>query len=87
MLKVDEFESAFRSADKKVFHLDPPEVKRVLIVTDLSSEGLFESEFPSGDEGKTKFVDAVRKLLAALGDDVEFSAVHGDDYSSDSTLL
>ncbi|MBW2465389.1 MAG: hypothetical protein JRH11_27325, partial [Deltaproteobacteria bacterium] len=35
MLRLDEFESAFRSADKEQFHLARPDVKRVLVVSDL----------------------------------------------------
>jgi nucleotide-binding universal stress UspA family protein len=33
--KLDEFESMFRSAVKEVFHYDPPELKNILVITDL----------------------------------------------------
>jgi len=38
MSKVDQFESAFRSASKAVYHFVSPSVRRVLLVTDLSAE-------------------------------------------------
>ena len=33
--KLDEFESLFRSAVKEVFHFQPPELRRALLITDL----------------------------------------------------
>jgi len=42
MLNVDEFESVFRAADKKKFAFAPPDVSRVLVVTDLEGDALDE---------------------------------------------
>ena len=87
MLKVDEFASAFRAADKKVFHLQPPKVKRVMVVTDLDTEGPFTSTYPTGDVALTAFVDAVKSLLVSLGEDVEYVPVHGSRYEDVESLL
>jgi nucleotide-binding universal stress UspA family protein len=84
MLKVDEFESAFRAADKKVFHLAPPVVKRVLIVTDIGTPGLDSSTF---DAGPRAFLDASKALLSALGESVEYVVLNGDGYRDMETLL
>jgi len=74
MLRVDEFESVFRSADKERFTLAPPEVKRVLIVSDLE-----------GDE-QGRYVEAVEKLLAVLSPD-EWCVLSGAEYAGVGELL
>jgi nucleotide-binding universal stress UspA family protein len=74
MLRVDEFESLFRSADKKQFELLPPAVKRVLIVSDLE-----------GDE-QERYVEAVKKLLKVLGK-CEWVYLTGSEYAEVDELL
>ena len=54
MLTVDEFESVFRSADKRPFTLAKPTVSRILVVTDLEEEPL------------ARYDAAARKLLEPL---------------------
>jgi len=60
VLNVDQFESAFRGADKTRFKLGLPEVKRVLILTDLRGE--------AHDE----YCAAARSLMGDVGDDAEY---------------
>lgn len=64
MLNVDEFESAFRAADKVSFRYVPPTVRRVLAIGDLTGTELDD------------WVDAGRRLLAALDPEVPW-VVHG----------
>lgn len=40
MSKVDQFASVFRAADKAVFHLRPPQVDKILLVTDQEAAQL-----------------------------------------------
>ena len=69
MLKVDEFESAFRAADKPSFVLDAPPVRSVLLVDDLQ------------DEAHTSLHADVRNWLErALGDEPSWSAWSASDY-------
>ncbi len=64
MLNVDEFESAFRAANKVSFRHVPPTVRRVLAIADLAETELDD------------WVDAGRRLLVALDGKVEW-VVHG----------
>ncbi len=58
MLNVDEFESVFRAADKKQFHVDPPAIERVLVVSDVEGEE------------EQHYLRAIQTLLGPLGDDI-----------------
>lgn len=85
MLTVDEFESAFRAAHKEPFRLKPPQVRRVLIVTDLGGDGT-GSPYRGGADGLQRYVDATRSLLGVLGD-VEWAELGDQDYSDVASLL
>ncbi len=74
MLRVDEFESSFRAADKKRFTFSPPEVKRVLVVSDLE-----------GDEQET-YLGAVKKLLGVIAD-AEWLVLTGAEFDEVQQLL
>lgn len=78
MLNVDEFESVFRSGWKKTFTHVPPEVERILVVTDLE-----------GGEAKD-YLLACRQLLEPLNAacSPEWSvATHGEDWTGVEGLL
>ncbi len=60
MPNIDEFESAFRAADKVSYRYVPPTVRRVLAIGDLAGTELED------------WVDAGRRLLAALDPTVEW---------------
>jgi len=74
MLEVDEFESVFRSADKKPFRLAPPPVSKVLVISDLEGEA------------QARFTAAVKRYLAVLGD-VEFGEMGDGDFADMQSLL
>lgn len=63
MTKVDQFGSAFRSADKPVYRYEHLEVRRSLLVTDLDSPDAFALR--------------VKSFLSVLGADVEWMVVGG----------
>ena len=77
MDKVDQFESAFRSADKEVFRYRRLAIRSVLVVTDLT-----------GDEA-ARFTADVRALTASLAanDDVTYVTITGDRFTSPKDLL
>ena len=60
MLNVDQFESAFRGADKARFKLGLPEVKRVLILTDVEGQA------------HDDYCEAARALIGDVGADAEY---------------
>ncbi len=75
MTKVDQFESVFRSASKAVFHLQPLQLKKILLVTDLD------------DYGAKSFESLVRSFLSVLPSDAEWVVVHGKDFTTIKDLL
>ncbi len=77
MDKVDQFESAFRSAAKEVFHYRPLAMASILVVTDLT-----------GDVA-AKFTGEVRAFTAALeeNNDVSYVMITGDRFESPRDLL
>ncbi len=77
MSKVDQFESVFRAALKDPFEYEPLEIKRVLVVTDLSG---YEADQLS--ESAKTFVES------ATGASVSnWSTLSGEDYSTTIELL
>jgi hypothetical protein len=75
MTRVDQFESAFRAADKPVFEFLQPVVERVLVVTDLRGVSA------------TAFRDQVRDFLAVLGNGVQWDLDDGDSFDTIEVLL
>ena len=77
MDKVDQFESAFRSAAKEVFRYGRLAMSSVLVVTDLT-----------GDAAE-RFTADVKTLTAALGEkgDVSYVTITGDRFTSPKDLL
>lgn len=75
MTKLDSFESIFKSADKPVYHYEPVEFARVLIVTDLS------------DAEAAPFIARVRTFLSVLGDTVAWHHLGGEDFATVGRLL
>ena len=75
MTRVDQFESAFRAADKPVFEFLQPVVERVLVVTDLRGASA------------TAFRDQVRDFLAVLGNGVQWDLDDGDSFDTIEMLL
>lgn len=75
MLKLDEFASAFRSADKARYVHSEVNIRRVALFTDLPAE-------PS----RLLCADA-KAMLSALGADAEWVVVDGDQYKLIDELL
>ena len=75
MTRVDQFESAFRAADKPVFEFLQPVVERVLVVTDLRGASAIA------------FRDQVRGFLAVLGNGVQWDLDDGDSFDTIEMLL
>ena len=73
--KVDQFESAFRAADKPVFKFLQPVVERALVVTDLRGAGA------------TAFRDQVRDFLTVLGNGVQWNLADSDSFDTTKALL
>ena len=73
--KVDQFESAFRAADKPVFEFLQPVVERALVVTDLRGAGA------------TAFRDQVRDFLTVLGNGVQWDLADSDSFDTTKALL
>lgn len=73
-MKLDEFESVFRSAVKTRFHLKPPEISTVLLVTDLEEE-------PSA-----AYLEAVQKFLG-FSKEVEWSTMSEGDIEEVADVL
>ncbi len=70
MLKLDEFSSVFKSASKQRFEVQDVALGRVLVVTDLSA-----------DETRL-FTRDLREFLRAVGDDVEYIELSGDEFDN-----
>mgnify|MGYP006982481094 CR=1 FL=1 len=66
--RIDEFESVFRSADKPLFHLAPPPVRRALVLSDRE---------PADADA---FEDRVRRYVESGDPDstLEWQSWHGD---------
>ena len=77
MTKIDQFESAFRSADKRVHAHATVDIDRILLVTDLDRDG-------AGRLG-----EQVRRFLGVLADGraPEWRDVAGDEFHSVGDLL
>ena len=75
MTRVDQFESAFRAADKPVFEFLQPVVERALVVTDLRGASAIA------------FRDHVRDFLAVLGNGVQWDLDDGDSFDTIEMLL
>jgi len=77
MGKIDQFESAFRSAAKEVYRYERMAVESVLVVTDLTGDGA------------ARFTNEVKTLTAALREtgDVSYVTVAGDRFTSPKDLL
>ena len=75
MSNIDQFESAFRSAAKEVFHQQPPSIERVMVITDL-------------DAGQNHdFVTQVKAFLSVLGKDIQWQSLTAEDFSNVAELL
>ncbi|RLB51562.1 MAG: hypothetical protein DRJ42_16585 [Deltaproteobacteria bacterium] len=74
MLRLDEFESAFRSADKDQFRLARPDVKRILVVSDLEGEE------------QARYLAAVQEFLGVLAPP-EWLVLTGAEYTRVDELL
>ncbi|NRA35364.1 MAG: hypothetical protein HRU17_18705 [Polyangiaceae bacterium] len=75
MLDADNFESAFRSADKRRFQLNRPEISSVMILSDL--EGSELEEFGIG----------LKRFLGVLGKGVRWGSVGGDQHQDISEAV
>ncbi len=75
MLEADDFESAFRSADKRHFHVQRPVIESVLILTDLDGEDL------------ENFEASCREFLAVLGNSIRWKLLGSADHSDISEAL
>ena len=75
--RIDEFESIFRSADKPIFHFEPPEVGKILLMSDLS-----------GREAQT-FEERLRQFVESgePGGTIEWESVHGEEPDTRDELL
>ncbi len=74
MSKVDQFESVFRSASKAVYHLDPPSIRSVLLVTDLPVAAADQLAYRT------------RQFLAVLGE-AEWQRVGAGEFGNVAELL
>ncbi len=74
MINVDEFESAFRAADKRKFSYALPPVERVLVISDLSGEE------------EANYLAAVKKLLPTL-DDATYITKGGEEWAGVTKVL
>jgi hypothetical protein len=68
MTLVDQFESVFRSADRRRYRYDRPEIGKVVVVHDLEDV-----------DAATRFLEATRRFLAEV-DDATFVVFGPDDY-------
>lgn len=76
MTKLDQYESAFRSADKAVYAYERIEPREILLVSDVSGE-LAES-----------LLDRSRRFLSVLaGDEHRWQRLDGDAFDSVGSLL
>jgi nucleotide-binding universal stress UspA family protein len=72
--KVDQFESTFRAAVKEVYTYRPPELRKVLVVTDLDREAA------------ATFGDGCRKFLDVLSE-ARWETVSGESFHNVAELL
>ncbi|MEZ4261132.1 MAG: universal stress protein [Polyangiaceae bacterium] len=75
MLKLDEFESRFRSADKARYAYTEVSIQRVVVFTDLAEE-------PS-----RRFAGDVKTMLSTLDADVAWTVVNGTEFRQIDELL
>ncbi len=75
--RIDEFESIFRSADKPVFHFEPPNVRKILLMSDLS-----------GNDAQT-FEERVRHFVESgePGGTITWEAIHGEIPGTQAELI
>lgn len=75
-MKLDDFESVFRSAVKTKFHHLPPTIETALLVTDVDSA---ETEV---------MLEQVRSFLSKMhGSNIEWSTMNADDFSEVAEVL
>ncbi len=74
MSKVDQFESRFRAAVKEVYRYRPPELSKVLVITDLDREAA------------TTFADGCRRFLDVLAA-ARWHTVSGESFRNVAELL
>lgn len=75
MTNIDQFESAFRAADKQTFKLEPPAIERGLILTDLGAE---DGALLAG-----KVQDWLRPVLG----EISWERVDGDGFATPKDVL
>lgn len=77
MTRIDQFESVFKAADKRVFRHGPIRIQKILVVTDLPAEEA------------AAFARTVRSFLEVLGadDDTTWRAVAGEEFHTVGELL
>lgn len=75
MTRIDQFESAFKAANKTVYRYAPIAFSKVLVITDLEE---YEAKL---------FGDRVRSFLSVLGDGIEWHVCKGDECASLGKLL
>ena len=73
-MKIDDFESVFRSAVKTRFHLQPPQIETVLVISDLEASLA------------AHFLQEVQTFLG-FGDAVEWSTLNADDSTEVPQIL
>lgn len=78
MTNVDQFESVFKSADKAAFAHRPPELRKVLVATDLDV---------SGAEAIAERTKDFLSHLANIPGPFEFELLTGDSFDSVGELL
>ena len=76
MTNIDQFESVFKSAVKKVYETGPVKLESVLVVTDL-------------DESAEEFTSFAQRLLASAGSKtrIELRTLRGRDFTTVGQLL
>lgn len=74
-MKVDQFESVFRSAAKDPFQYEKLEFRRILVVTDQEADAA------------APFLEDVKGLLLEVGSESEWNTLGNEDYSSVESLL
>ncbi|HJL14257.1 MAG TPA: hypothetical protein RMH99_01305 [Sandaracinaceae bacterium LLY-WYZ-13_1] len=75
MTLVDQFESVFRSADRRRYKYTWVDVREVLVVTDL------EATEAQG------FTDNLKRFLVELGEDVTWTTLENEDYGDVEALV
>lgn len=75
MTRIDQFESAFKAANKTVYTYAPITFSKVLVITDLDE---YEAQL---------FSDRVRAYLSVLGDGIAWHLAKGDECASLGQLL